>query len=281
MPDVSPTKWHRAHVTWFFETFVLADQRARVRAVPGHLLVSLQQLLRGGRTALRPRRAGCHQPARRPRRRRLPRQRRRPDARPPRPAGRGLADQDRRHHRAGLPPRAAAPGAAADGHQARPLAQPAPTGVRRVPQRRGDARPARLGRLSTAASSRSVTRAGASPSTTSSPATSSTSSPTGSPTGSSPTASGWSSWPTAATTATSCGSPTAGPGSRAEGWDAPFYWTETDGQWFEHTLNGTWPVNPGLPVEPRQLLRGRGLRDLGRQAAAQRGGVGARRDARP
>ena len=26
MADVSPTKWHRAHVTWFFETFLLAEQ---------------------------------------------------------------------------------------------------------------------------------------------------------------------------------------------------------------------------------------------------------------
>ncbi len=34
----------------------------------------------------------------------------------------------------------------------------------------------------------------------------------------------------------------------AEGWRAPFYWTELDGVWFEHTLHGTFPVNPGLPA---------------------------------
>ncbi len=34
----------------------------------------------------------------------------------------------------------------------------------------------------------------------------------------------------------------------SDGWSAPLYWVELDGVWFEHTLHGTWPVNPGLPV---------------------------------
>lgn len=34
----------------------------------------------------------------------------------------------------------------------------------------------------------------------------------------------------------------------SESWRAPFYWSEVDGVWLEHTLHGTFPVDPALPV---------------------------------
>ena len=48
MPDVSPTKWHRAHVTWFFETFVLAPHRSDHRLYDpdfGYLFNSYYELV--------------------------------------------------------------------------------------------------------------------------------------------------------------------------------------------------------------------------------------------
>ncbi len=35
---------------------------------------------------------------------------------------------------------------------------------------------------------------------------------------------------------------------RERGWNAPLYWTERDGQWFEMTLGGFRPVDRGAPV---------------------------------
>ena len=128
MPDVSPTKWHRAHTTWFFETFLLAPSLpgyASFDPAYAYLFNSYYEAV--GPRHPRPQR-GLALAAERRRHRALPRARRRRDARPHR---RAATSRRRRADRARPASRAAAPRAAADGHQARAVVQPDRPGVRR------------------------------------------------------------------------------------------------------------------------------------------------------
>src|SRR4051812_42997569 len=62
MPDVSPTKWHRAHVTWFFETFVLGPTgRDPYRAAYAYLFNSYYEAV--GPRHPRPRRGLLTRPS--------------------------------------------------------------------------------------------------------------------------------------------------------------------------------------------------------------------------
>ena len=175
MPDVSPTKWHRGHTSWFFETFLLEPELPGYRPFHpayGYVFNSYYEAV--GARHPRPERGLLSRPGaaevadyralRRPGHGRA--------------ARRGPRTRDPRPGRAGPPPRAAAPRAPPDGHQARAVLQPAPARLRAARLRRRDrpGAPAKAGWIEhQGGPSRSATPAPGSASTTSSHATPATS----------------------------------------------------------------------------------------------------------
>ena len=121
MADASPTKWHLAHVTWFFETFLLERFEPGFVPFDPAFRVLFNSYYQGvGEQHPRPQRGLVTRPDAR-RRQALSRQRRRADA----GAARRAAATTPRSRRWSMPrpaARAAAPGAAADRHQARAVA---------------------------------------------------------------------------------------------------------------------------------------------------------------
>ena len=128
MPDASPTKWHRAHVTWFFEQFLLKPYVKNYTPFDERFAYLVQFLLRLRRTARGAAAARPGDPAERGRDRGLSRSCRRGGVRSDRDRKRFRSN--RSDHRNRTQSRATASGIVADRHLARFLAQRDKPGLR-------------------------------------------------------------------------------------------------------------------------------------------------------
>ncbi len=249
-PTPARSKWHLAHTTWFFETFLLTPHAPGYRAFHPSFSYPVQLVLQRRRPADRARRAGPDHPAEARRGLRLSRRRRRRGRDSwRRPTAGVLAataavielglNHEQQHQelivtdikytlsRNPLRPAyrddAAPPDAAVVG----PMAWHAfPGGVHRIGHDGGgfcfDNEMPRHRVLSRGFRARLAT---------------------GHERGIS-----WPSSRTAVTTSPSSGSPTAGRMRNARGWRAPLYWEKVDGRWWTMTLGGFRPVVASEPA---------------------------------
>ena len=81
----------------------------------------------------------------------------------------------------------------------------------------------------------------------------------------------------AATPVPSSGRTRGGAGCRSPRREAPKYWLRSADGWMTRLMDRVGPVRAGPSGLPRLLPRGRGVRPLGRQAAAHRDGMGGGR----
>ena len=285
MPDASPAKWHRAHTTWFFETFLLLPHLpgyARYREEFGFLFNSYYEA--AGPRHARPKRGMLTRPSSAE----VAAYRAHVDAAmaalmrdpPPgcplrpdrtRPAARGAAPGAARHRRAARPG-AESPlsglrsGMARAGHDARAGALP------RRPDGRGGDRPAISdGRAGFAFDNETPRhRVFLAPFRIADRLVSNGEWLAFMRDGGYRTPTLWMSDGWAA--------------AQAEGWDAPLYWREAEeggGAWRQFTLGGLAALGRGGAGPAHLLVRGRRLRPLVGQAPAHgRGMGGGRRPAR-
>ena len=282
MPDASPAKWHLAHTTWFFETFVLERVEPALPAVrpvvPAYLFNSYYNAVgpAASAAAARPadaavaRRGAALPPARRRARcSALMRTRR-------------CATTCAALRRARPAPRAAAPGADPHRHQALCSRNPLRPAYRPAPGRLAPVARARAARAGSRGRAASVEIGAATPGPDGEfafdnesprhqvllravrdrvapgdlrrvPARSST---------------------TAATAGRSCGCRTAGTECSAERWERAAVLGARRRRWQLHARTASGRVDRRRRRSPRQLLRGRRVRALGGRAAADRSRVG-------